>query len=184
MIRRLTPADAEVYAQLRREALELEPYSFTSSPGDDRMRSIDLVRDTLDSSSQAVFGALMPQLVGTVGIQRLTRKKVAHKAELWGMYVRRDHRRQGLGRQLIEAAIEFARGLDGVRQVHLRVTERAASAAALYGKLGFVTWGTEPAGVSVDGEDLADRHMVLRLETPLEEGPRGVQDRDGRRQAP
>jgi GNAT superfamily N-acetyltransferase len=166
MIRRLTPADAEVYAQLRREALELEPYSFSSSPGDDRMRSIEFVRDTLEGSSQAVFGALMPQLVGTVGIQRLTRKKVAHKAELWGMYVRRDYRRQGLGRQLIEAALEFARALDGVRQVHLCVTEKAASAAALYGQLGFVTWGTEPAGVSVDGEDVADRHMILRLDTP------------------
>jgi ribosomal protein S18 acetylase RimI-like enzyme len=163
MIRRLTPADAEAYAELRREALELEPHSFTSSPGDDRMRSIELVRDTLDSSSQAVFGALMPELVGTVGIQRLTRKKVAHKAELWGVYVRREYRRQGLGRQLIEAALEFARALDGVRQVHLRVTEKAASAAALYEKLGFAIWGTEPAGVCVDGEDLADWHMILRL---------------------
>jgi GNAT superfamily N-acetyltransferase len=165
MIRRLTPADAEAYAELRREALELEPYSFSSSPGDDRMRSMELVRETLGSSSQAVFGALMPELVGTVGIQRLTRKKVAHKAEIWGMYVRRDHRRQGLGRQLIEAALEFARALDGVRQVHLRVTEKAASAAALYGTLGFVTWGTEPAGLCVAGEDLADRHMILSLLT-------------------
>jgi hypothetical protein len=60
MIRRLTPTDAEVYMQLRREALEREPYSFGSSPEDDRMRSIELVRDVLDSSSHAVFGAFKP----------------------------------------------------------------------------------------------------------------------------
>jgi RimJ/RimL family protein N-acetyltransferase len=163
MIRRLTPIDAEVYMQLRREALEREPYSFGSSPADDRMRSIELVREILDDSSHAVFGASMPGLVGAVGIQRLTRKKTAHKAELWGLFVRPESRRQGLARQLVEAALDFARAIDGVRQVHLCVTEQAAPAAALYEKVGFVTWGVEPAGLSVDGVDVAERHMILRL---------------------
>ena len=157
------PADAELYMQLRREALEREPFSFSSSPDDDRMRSLEFVRDTLDNSHGAVFGAFVPELVGTAGISRLTRKKVAHKAEVWGVYVRKDCRGQGLGRQLMQAAIDFARTLDGVRQVHLCVTERAAAAAALYEALGFVKWGTEPVALWVNGEQVDDRHMVLRL---------------------
>jgi ribosomal protein S18 acetylase RimI-like enzyme len=111
-----------------------------------------------------VFGAFAPELRGAVGIRRLERPKLHHKAELWGMYVRASHRRAGLGRRLVEAAIQFAREQDGVRQVHLAVTERAVAAAALYESLGFVTWGIEPAGLRVDGVDLAERHMVLRLD--------------------
>ena len=163
MIRRLMAADAQAYMQLRREALERAPYAFSSSPEDDRMRSLEFVRDTLNSSGGAVFGAFVPELIGSVGITRLPRKKVAHKAELWGVYVRQDYRGQGLGRQLLEAALAFARSLDGVRQVHLCVTEKAGAAAALYEALGFVRWGTEPAALCVDGEEVDDRHMVLRL---------------------
>jgi RimJ/RimL family protein N-acetyltransferase len=161
MIRRLVSDEAEAYVQLRREALEREPYSFGSSP--EEAPSVETIHETLGKPDTAIFGAFKPDLVGVVGIHRLTRKKVSHKVELWGMYVTRDHRGQGLGRQLVQAALEFARAIDGVRQVHLCVTERASRAGALYEKFGFVTWGMEPAGLRVDGEDLIDRHMVLAI---------------------
>jgi ribosomal protein S18 acetylase RimI-like enzyme len=79
------------------------------------------------------------------------------------MYVREEHRRAGFGRRLVEEAIRFAREQDGVRQLHLTVTDSATAASALYEKLGFVVWGLEPAGLRVDGVDLAEKHMVLRF---------------------
>jgi ribosomal protein S18 acetylase RimI-like enzyme len=63
----------------------------------------------------------------------------------------------------VEEAIRFAREGDGIRQLHLAVTDRAGGAAELYEKLGFVVWGIEPAGLRVDGIELAEKHMVLRL---------------------
>jgi ribosomal protein S18 acetylase RimI-like enzyme len=162
-VRRLVVADAAQYFQLRREALELEPYAFGSAPDDDRFQSMEVVREALADSEQAIIGAFAPALVGSVGVRRLTRIKVRHRAELWGMYVRAGHRRTGIGRRLVEEAIRFARESERVRQVHLAVTDRAGGAAALYEKLGFVVWGIEPAGLRVDGIDLAERHMVLRL---------------------
>ncbi len=68
-----------------------------------------------------------------------------------------------MGRRLVEGAIRFARDGDGIRQLHLAVTDRAVAAAALYEKLGFLVWGIEPAGLRVDGVDLAEKHMVLKL---------------------
>lgn len=161
MIRALVPDEASDYQRIRREALEEAPFAFASSPSDDRVRSIDFVREALVSADQAVFGAFMPGLVGVVGVYRDRGIKESHKAHLWGLYVRPEYRTQGIGRALVEAALTFARSLTGVSQVQLAVSERAADAARLYQSLGFVTWGDEPAALRVAEEDLAEQHMLL-----------------------
>jgi RimJ/RimL family protein N-acetyltransferase len=164
MIRKLTPEDAEAYRTLRHEALQREPFSFGSSPDEDVAQSLDFVRAMLSDSRQALFGVFVPQLVGAVGVRGLPRKKTRHKAEIWGMYLREDHRGRGLAQQLLEAAIQFACSLEGVRFVHLSVSERAVAAGKLYEKLGFVAWATEPSALNVDGVDVSEQHMILRLQ--------------------
>ena len=162
MVRRLTEEDSVEYLALRREALEREPYAFGSSPGDDRFGSVEAVRGMLRDPLHLVIGAFTPVLAGAVGVRREQRAKLRHKAVLWGMYVRADSRRKGFGRRLVEEAIRVARE-DGVVQLHLTATERATHARALYESLGFVVWGVEPTGLRVEGQDLAEHHMVLRL---------------------
>lgn len=163
MIRRLVASDVEAYVAIRREALEREPFAFGSSPGEGVAHSIGEARTMLDDRQQAVFGAFDFDLAGIVGVRRQSRRKLRHKAELWGMYVRADRRGRGFALRLMEAAIAFTRELDGVRWVHLAVTEKAEIAAALYEKLGFVVWGIEPAALCIDGVDVSEKHMVLRL---------------------
>ncbi|MCM3879901.1 MAG: GNAT family N-acetyltransferase [Vicinamibacterales bacterium] len=163
MIRRLTPGDVEACTQLRREALELEPLSFSSSPGEDFVQSFDVFRAVLSDPRQAIFGAFEPDLVGVVGIRGMPRRKLRHKAEIWGVYLRREYRGRGLAEKLLKEAIEFARSLQGVRQIHLSVTEHSVAAGKIYEKLGFVVWATEPAALNVDGVDVAERHMLLPL---------------------
>jgi GNAT superfamily N-acetyltransferase len=116
----------------------------------------------LRDPSHLVIGAFTPELAGAVGVRREMRAKLRHKAVLWGMYVRAASRRQGFGRRLVEEAIRVARE-DGVVQLHLTATERAAAARTLYESLGFVVWGVEPSGLRVQGQDLAEYHMVLQL---------------------
>jgi ribosomal protein S18 acetylase RimI-like enzyme len=165
-IRALSPEDAGAYQLLRREALEDAPFAFGSSPEDDRARSIDFVRAMLADPDQRICGAFVPHLAGIVGIYRDRHAKSAHKAHLWGLYVQPAQRGAGLGRALVESALEFARSLDGVTQVHLSVSDEAPSAAALYRLLGFVTWGIEPAALRVGGHDIAEHHMVLSWASP------------------
>ncbi len=163
VVRRLLPSDAEDYVRLRREALEKEPFAFSSSPAEDRALDPEFVRTSLADPSQALLGAFSPDLVGVAGVYRERGAKSAHKARLWGLYVRASHRRKGLGEELVQAAIGFAQSVEGVSHLHLSVTDRAREAAALYEKLGFVTWGIEPAALRIGGADAAERHMVLKL---------------------
>lgn len=163
LIRRLKPADAASFMEIRREALERELFAFGSSPGEDLAQSLEQVQGLLGQGEGAVFGAFDSELAGVVGVRRQTRQKERHKAEIWGMYLREEHRGRGSGRRLMEAAIAFAREQDGVRLLHLSVTDNAERAAALYAKLGFVIWGTEAAALHVNGADLSERHMVLQL---------------------
>jgi ribosomal protein S18 acetylase RimI-like enzyme len=165
MIRRLTPDDALEFVALRRNALAAAPQAFAASPEDDVAGSLDYVRGALGSAEQAVFGAFDPDLVGSVGIYRDRHVKAAHKCHLWGMWVAPDSRRKGIGRRLVDEAVDFARRMDGVTHVHLSVSEAAEEALALYRCMGFTTWAIEPAALKVGGKVLSEQHMV-RLLTP------------------
>jgi len=162
MIRPLTPEDASAYVALRAESLAAAPFAFAAAPEDDRAGSVDFMRSAFADPTQRAFGAFAPGLVGAVGVHR-GRGKAAHKAHVWGMYVQAAHRGQGLGRELMRAAIAFAQSLPGVTHLHLGVSERAPEARALYEKLGFVIWGTEPSALRVNGIEVAEYHMVLSL---------------------
>src|SRR5258707_2475619 len=48
--------------------------------------------------------------------------KSSHKAHLWGMYVARSHRRQGIGADLVQSALRHARALTALSLVHLAVS--------------------------------------------------------------
>jgi ribosomal protein S18 acetylase RimI-like enzyme len=163
MIRQLALPDLEDYIRLRREALAQEPLAFGSSPADDRAESASVLREILASRDEAIFGAFVPHLVGAAGIYRESGEKSRHKVNIWGVYVTPAHRRRGIGRALVEAALTFARSLEGARQVQLCVTEHAKGARTLYQQLGFLTWGIEPDALRVGEMSVAEHHMVLIL---------------------
>jgi ribosomal protein S18 acetylase RimI-like enzyme len=163
VIRALSPADAEAYVRVRAEALRQDPLAFGAAPGDDVASSVDFVRNALADPLQATFGAFATDLVGIVGINRERHRKRAHRAVLWGLYVTPAHRGRGFGRCLTEAALRFARSLDGVDYVELGVGDWNHGAMKLYQELGFVAWGAEIDALRVGDTKVTEHHMVLRL---------------------
>jgi len=117
-IRLLRPDDAEAAAALRREMLLDTPTAFLASPDSDGGSDVETVRERLASGpGNSIVGAFAPDLVGSVGVLHAPRHpKGAHHAHVWGMYVQPAHRRSGIGKLLLEAAIAHARTLDGVTQ--------------------------------------------------------------------
>jgi GNAT superfamily N-acetyltransferase len=165
MVRRLNPGDAEALVILRMEALETDPLAFAASPEDDRGLSIDFVRDVLDEEEgQAVFGAFDGgRLVGMVGVYREAKLKRRQIAPVWGVYVSPAARGKGLGRAMMEAVIEQARGWEGVEMVQLGAAVSPPAAMRLYELVGFRTWGVEKRALKWEGNYGDEAHMVLEL---------------------
>ena len=163
-IRRLDVEDASVLVALRQEALETEPLAFAASLTDDFALMIESVRSFLGApDTQAVYGAFEgSHLVGMIGLFKATKLKQRHKAMIWGMYVQPRHRRGGLGRALLNGAIEQARAWS-VDQLQLSVTEPGTAAKHLYEAAGFRIWGTEPRALYWNGQYVTEHHLTLDL---------------------
>ena len=95
-----------------------------------------------------------------VGFAAVTWLRQEAAAELEGLVVEREHRRQGIGAALIDACMAWAANA-GASAIRLEVRASNAAAISLYRGLGFSTTGIRRAYYSAPVED------ALLLETPL-----------------
>jgi len=164
VIRRLTPDDARELTRLRLEALQTEPCAFAQSPDEAAATPLEQVAELLRVEGSFVMGAFVDgTLVGMVGFVRGRHHKTSHKGHLWGVYVTTSARHQGVGRQLLAAAIAEARALPGLTQITLAVSADHPEAEHLYERAGFEVYGLEPDALRVDGRAIDQDLMFLRL---------------------
>jgi RimJ/RimL family protein N-acetyltransferase len=159
-MRRLGPADAAAYREIRLEALADSPHNFSSTLESEQAQPLGHFATRL--AEDFVLGAFSgPHLVGVAGFYVQPRPKHRHKGLLWGMYVRPDHRAAGIGRKLVEAIIAHAR--QHVELLQLFVIADNTPARRLYAKLGFVEYGIERHATKYRGEYHDDVLMALPL---------------------
>jgi GNAT superfamily N-acetyltransferase len=108
-LRRLETSDAVLYRDIRLEALQRNPEAFGSTFERDNAQPLSWFEASL--SRAAIFGAFVDgMLAGTAGFGAQEGSKREHKALLWGMYVRDTARNTGLGKRLVAAVLDHARG--------------------------------------------------------------------------
>jgi RimJ/RimL family protein N-acetyltransferase len=139
-VRRLLPADAALYREIRLQGLRCDPEAFGSTFAVENAQPLTWFAKRLESS--AVFGAFDGSaLLGIVGFFICQRPKEAHKGVLVGMYVRPQARRAGVGQLLVEAVIDHARR--HVEIIQLTVVSGNEQAKRLYANFGFIEYGIE-----------------------------------------
>ena len=165
-IRRLTSADAVAYREIRLAGLRDSPEAFGSTFVRESTKPLAWFCDRLSSS--AVFGAFQSTtLLGVAGLAIREGEKERHKGLLWGMYVRPDARKAGVGKRLVEAVIDHAR--THVEVIQLSVISENEPARRLYAGLGFVEYGLEKDSLKQNGRYYNEILMALDLRLDLDQ---------------
>jgi ribosomal protein S18 acetylase RimI-like enzyme len=164
-IRSLHAADVSAFRRIRLEAVTDSPSAIWPTYAEiaratDQETAARIVR----TDTQVVFGAYIDgELVGIARLRREPLAQVRHKALLWGVFVRRGSRREGVARALMGNVLTFARE-NGMLQIQLCVNVENVRARDLYSSLGFASFGVEPRALRIGDTYIAEEHMVLRLD--------------------
>lgn len=102
------------------------------------------------------------QVVGTCGCHGGSRKVDRHVARL-GIAVHRDYRGQGIGSQLMQAALDWAQSTF-MRRVELSVLARNQGAIRLYERFGFAVEGQHKNSICKRGEYIDTLTMARVLD--------------------
>jgi RimJ/RimL family protein N-acetyltransferase len=102
------------------------------------------------------------EIAGHVDLRARPEIAAFHRA-LLGMGVHRDHRRAGLGRQLVEHALAWASITPPLEWVDLDVLSGNLAARRLYERAGFVVTGEVHDLYRIDGESHGSVTMSRRL---------------------
>jgi RimJ/RimL family protein N-acetyltransferase len=140
-IRRARPADAAGLVALAHE-VGAEPEGWLISTSNWRSVGAErrYLRSVQRSRDAAVFVAEVREgLVGRLSVARDPHPASSHVADL-GLMVAAGHRRRGIGRALLEQAVEWAREAR-VSKLELHVFPHNEPALALYRAFGFVEEG-------------------------------------------
>ena len=161
-VRLAQPADAEAL-----DVLDRATWSSLSTPApapnasraffDENTRPEDVLVAMLDY-----------RIVGYAKLGRATSLPASdHVCTISGIAVGHEHRGHGVGRRLVDAAVDQARAR-GARRLTLHVLAPNAAARRLYESVGFVVEGVQRDEFFVDGRYVDDVLMALDLMLPPE----------------
>lgn len=153
VIRLLHGDEGPIFRALRLEALTVEAATFASDAGVEAAKPTSWFDERV---SEGVVGAFVSgELVGMAGYTRHPNPKQAHKATLFGMYLRASHRGSGLAVRLVAAVGDHARA-EGCERLLLACNAVNHRAIRLYESAGFRRYATEPRALKLPDDLYAD----------------------------
>ena len=147
-IRTFSDSDIETFREIRLLALAIHPESFGPTVEEEKALDTGDWKKRIGSadSSDFVLGAFVKEsLIGIAGFYREKKNNFRHKGMIWGVFVIPEMRGKGIGRLLVEQALQIAETQPGLSIVKLHVAEPNFEAISLYKALGFKEFGMEPS---------------------------------------
>jgi ribosomal protein S18 acetylase RimI-like enzyme len=159
IIRKLLPHEAGIYREIRLDCLKNSPEYFGSTYEEElripKLKFEGYIEQA--SPDHFIYGVLNDEkLIGLAGFDRMERQRARHRGEVIHMYVDSNHRGQNMGERLLRALLE-----EGIEQAQLSVIAGNQRAIKLYEKVGFRTYGVQPAYFKVGKQYLDQQFMQL-----------------------
>ncbi len=159
-IRRIDATEVEAFKRIRLEALRAEPSAFAASHEHWATLSTE---EWVARLSDPVFVAFQgDEPVGLMGLFRQRAGKLAHRATIVMVYVRKSLRGKGIAGDLLSALADHARDI-GIRQLELTVSAENPTAIRFYQREGFTEVGRIPGGLLEDDREIDEFVMVRRI---------------------
>lgn len=159
LIRRIEPADWEIYRGIRLRALSSDPQAFSTTAAYanslDEAYWIERTRATAISDTDSLWLAFFKG--SPVGICGMFTE--SGRFNLGHMWVDPSHRNKGIGQKLVKAAVGWAGSLRHGAAIWLYVNVNQSGAIRLYSSCGFRMTGVEGPMSGRSGESM--KEMVL-----------------------
>ena len=148
---------------IRLESLKNIPEAFASSYEEERDFSIEEYQNAVSIGRSLLLTEPLrrEKLVGIITLYEERLYKLRHRAHIGAMYVSDSIRGLGIGKALMEEAIEKAKNIEGLEQVYLAVVSTNESAKKLYSSLGFEVFGTEKKGLRLKNNIYFDVDFMI-----------------------
>jgi ribosomal protein S18 acetylase RimI-like enzyme len=160
----LGPHDWRALRAMRLEALRSEPTAFSSSYEETLEWSDEDWRRRLTNNQRLhLLARLQNRPIGIVGGYLGSDEGDDSIAEVFGMYVTREHRGKGIGRLLLTLLIDRLSSFPQISTIRLGVTETQDPARTLYESVGFRVVGKAEEGIVVNDRQYEELIMELRV---------------------
>lgn len=165
LLRLMAEADLGAYKQLRDSMLAAHEDAFTSDAATERHREAQSYRGRV--SGPAGRGGVFtlcawqgPRMVGAVSCEQESRLKQRHVVQVVGMMVADDCQGLGIGRALLQSALQLLRCDESLEMAVLSVTSSNASAVKLYESLGFAPYGRLLRAIRLPSGEYLDKSLM------------------------
>lgn len=158
-VENLPPDRWKEFRELRLEALQNDPLAFGSSYEEEK----NLIEDEWKRRiKNTLFALANDKLVGMIVYIIDNKIKTKHIATIFGVYVKKEYRGQGIGKKLIESALVIIQKNVTVSKIKLTVNPEQKAAVKLYETFGFETVGRLKKELKVD-DKFYDEFVMERL---------------------
>jgi len=137
------------YRDLRLEALQKEPIAFGSSYDEEKNISEEEWRKRIEN---ALFALSEDKLIGMIVYIRDNKIKTKHIGNIFGVYVTREYRGQGVGKKLMDSVLTQIQKSKDVVKIKLSVNPEQKAAVKLYQNYGFKIVGQLKKELYVEGK--------------------------------
>jgi ribosomal protein S18 acetylase RimI-like enzyme len=152
-IQKLDIDDASSYQMLRLKALKENETYFSSSYEEEKDRDLLTIGKRFTQANAHTYGAFINELlVGIITLVYESRIKTKHTADIYGMYVDSNYRKQGIGKSLLNHVLSEANKRGLIEKVRLSVTDINKQAISLYESIGFKMYALEENSMKINGK--------------------------------